>query len=126
MAINHVTLSGNIAGEPTLRITNGGNPVLNFVIVVDDRRRNPKPGASEECPNFFDCNMFGERVLRISKMIGKGSKIAVEGRLRYKSWTNGGERRSKVSVVVDDLVCMSPLAHDECGCDDYDYEVDGE
>lgn len=44
-------------------------------------------------------------------MIFKGSKIAVEGKLRYESWqASDGTHRSRLRVVADDVELMSPRA----------------
>ena len=42
-------------------------------------------------------------------MIFKGSKIAVDGKLRYESWqASDGTHRSRLRVVADDVELMSP------------------
>lgn len=42
-------------------------------------------------------------------MIFKGSKVAVEGKLRHESWqASDGTHRSRLRVVADDVELMSP------------------
>lgn len=110
MAINRVCISGNLTRDAELRATSGGTQVLGFTVAVNDRWRNPQTDAWEDRPNFVDCIMFGNRAEALSRYLSRGSKVSVEGRLRYSSWERDGQRRSKLEVVVDDLDFMSAPA----------------
>ena len=109
MSINRVVVSGNLTRDPELRATPGGTQVLGFGVAVNDRRRNQQTGEWEDYPNFIDCTMFGNRAEALSRVLRKGMKVAIEGKLRYSSWEdkNGGGRRSKVEIIPDEVVLMS-------------------
>ena len=108
MSINRVNISGNLTRDPELRATAGGTQVLSFGVAVNDRRRNQQTGEWEDYPNFVDCVVFGSRADALSRFLSKGSKVAVEGKLRYSSWeAKEGGRRSKLEVIVDDLDFLS-------------------
>lgn len=108
MSINHVNISGNLTRDPELRTTAGGTNILSFGVAVNDRRKNPQTGAWEDVPNFVDCIVFGQRAEAVSRFISKGSKVAIEGKLRFSSWeTKDGDRRSKLEVVVDEIDFLS-------------------
>ena len=109
MSINRVNISGNLTRDPELRTTTGGTGVLTFGVAVNDRRKNPQTGEYEDVPNFVDCAVFGARAEPLSRFLSKGSKVAIEGKLRYSSWeTQDGGKRSKLEVVVDEIEFMSP------------------
>lgn len=107
MSINKVIISGNLTRDPELRQTTGGKSVTTFGIAVNDRRRNPQTGEWEDRPNFFDCVVFGNRAEPLSRMLHKGMKVCVEGKLRHTTWEKDGQRRSKVDVSVDECEFMS-------------------
>lgn len=109
MSINRAIVSGNLTRDPELRATPGGTQVLGFGVAVNDRRRNQQTGEWEDYPNFIDCTMFGNRAEALSRILRKGMKVAIEGKLRYSSWEdkNGGGRRSKVEIIPDEVVLMS-------------------
>lgn len=107
MSINRVNISGNLTRDPEMRATAGGTQVLSFGVAVNDRRRNPQSGEWEDYPNFVDCTMFGTRAAAVSRYLSKGSKVAIEGKLRYSSWERDGQRRSKLEVIVDEIEFMS-------------------
>ena len=107
MSINRVNISGNLTRDPELRATAGGTQVLSFGVAVNDRRKNPQTGDWEDYPNFVDCTMFGTRAEAVSRSLSKGTKVAIEGKLRYSSWERDGQRRSKLEVIVDEIEFMS-------------------
>lgn len=107
MSINRVIVSGNLTRDPELRQTGGGMAVLAFGIAVNDRRKNPQTGEWEDRPNFVDCMMFGARAEALSKILSKGVKVALEGKLRWSQWGHDGAKRSKLEVVVDELELMA-------------------
>lgn len=107
MSINRVCITGNLTRDPELRATQSGSQVLSFGIAVNDRRKNQQTGEWEDYPNFVDCTMFGTRAEKIANYLAKGSKVAIEGKLRYSSWERDGEHRSKLEVIVDEIEFMS-------------------
>lgn len=103
MSINRAIISGNLTRDPELRSTAGGMPVLGFGVAVNDRRKNQQTGEWEDYPNFIDCTMLGNRAESLSRYLSKGSKVAIEGKLRWSQWERDGQKRSKIEVVVDDI-----------------------
>ena len=107
MSINKVFISGNLTRDCELRATQSGTQILTFGVAVNDRRKNPQTGEWEDVPNFVDCVIFGNRAESVSKFISKGSKVAIEGKLRYSQWEKDGNKRSKLEVIVDEIEFMS-------------------
>lgn len=107
MSINRVSISGNLTRDAELRQTQGGMAILSMGVAVNDRRKNQQTGEWEDVPNFVDCVMFGSRAEKLAQYLAKGTKVAIDGKLRYSSWEKDGARRSKLEVVVDDLEFMS-------------------
>lgn len=107
MSINRATISGNLTRDGELRSTASGMPVLSFSVAVNDRRKNNQTGEWEEVPNFIDCTMFGPRAKGLSQYLTKGTKVAVEGKLRWSQWERDGQKRSKIEIIVNSLDFMS-------------------
>ena len=105
--INRVCLAGNLGSDAELRWTQGGTPVLNFSIAVSERRKNNQTGGYDDYTNWFDCVLFGNRAEKVSQYLTKGTKVCVEGHLRFSSWERDGNKRSKVDVIVEELEFMS-------------------
>ena len=107
MSINRVNISGNLTRDPEMRCTASGMQVLSFGVAVNDRAKNPQTGEWADRPNFIDCTMFGARAEAVSRYISKGSKVAIEGKLRWSQWEKDGRKRSKIEVIVDEIEFMS-------------------
>lgn len=107
MSINRVIISGNLTRDPELRSTQSGMDVMSFGVAVNDRRRNPQTNEWEDYPNFVDCTMFGNRARSLHQYLSKGTKVAIEGKLRWSQWEREGQKRSKIEVIVDELEFMS-------------------
>lgn len=107
MSINRVIISGNLTRDPELRNTQSGMAVLSFGVAVNDRRKNPTTGEWEDYPNFVDCTMFGARANSLSQYLSKGTKVSIEGKLRWSQWERDGQKRSKLEVIVDEIEFMS-------------------
>lgn len=113
MSINKVIITGNLTREPEQRVAASGTSVLSFGVAVNERRRNNN-GEWEDVPNYVDCTLFGSRAEAVSRYIGKGSKVAIEGKLRWSQWeAKDGSKRSKLEVIVDEIEFMSKAENAE-------------
>lgn len=106
MSINRVAISGNIGNDPDLRQTASGVQVLSFSVAVNDRVKG-EDGQWTDRPNWIDCTMFGARAQSVSRFLSKGSKVAIEGKLRWSQWERDGQKRSKIEVIVDEIELMT-------------------
>lgn len=123
MSINRVNISGNLTRDSELRAANNGTAILNFSVAVNDRRKNAS-GEWEDVPNYVDCVVFGTRATALHRMLKKGTKVAIEGKLRYSSWEKDGAKRSKLEVIVDELELMNaPKAKQAAPADTYDDDL---
>ena len=125
MSINRVNISGNLTRDSELRSANNGTAILNFSVAVNDRRKNPQTGEWEDVPNYVDCVVFGTRATALNRMLKKGTKVAIEGKLRWSSWeAKEGGKRSKLEVIVDELELMNaPKQKQAAPVDAYDADL---
>lgn len=99
---NTVHIEGNLATEPELRFTSTGMAVTTLVVAHSDRRMID--GQWTDGPvSYFDCAVFGSLAEHAIESLGKGSRVAVDGQLRQRSWADKatGEKRYKIEVVAD-------------------------
>lgn len=107
MSINRVNLSGRLTRDAELRATQSGSSILSFGLAVNDRRKNPQTGQWEDYANYCDCIVFGNRAQGLAPYLTKGTKLALEGKLRWSSWERDGVKRSKLEVIVDEVELLS-------------------
>lgn len=107
MTINKAIITGNLTRDAELRSTGGGLAVANFAVAVNERVKNNSTGEWEDRANYIDCTMFGRRAEALAQYMTKGTKVTIEGKLRWSQWEKNGEKRSKVEVVVDEVELMA-------------------
>jgi single-strand DNA-binding protein len=108
-SVNVVVLVGNLTRDPELRATSGGTSVCQLGLAVNERTKDPATGEWGERPNYFDIDVFGAQGENCAKYLAKGRQVAVEGRLRWRSWeTQEGQKRSAVSVVANSVQFIGP------------------
>lgn len=105
--INRVNLTGRITRDYEQRVTKGGTEVYQTGLAFNDRRKGAD-GSWTDVPNFIELTFFGARGKALGERgyLQKGMKCAVEGKLRYSSWEQDGQRRSKLELVVEDFVAL--------------------
>jgi single-strand DNA-binding protein len=108
-SVNVVVLVGNLTRDPELRATGGGTSVCRLGIAVNERSKDPSTGEWGERPNYFDIDVFGAQGENCAQYLSKGRQVAIEGRLRWRSWeTQDGQKRSAVSVVANSVQFIGP------------------
>jgi single-strand DNA-binding protein len=97
--MNVVTLIGNLASDVELREIDGQKRVANFLLAVD----RPDKGA-----DFVRVNAWNKQAEVCARYLTKGRRVAVDGRLRSRSWEEpDGKRRSAVEVVANRVEFLS-------------------
>jgi single-strand DNA-binding protein len=103
-SFNKVMLMGNLTRDVEIRHTSGNTAVGNFGLAVN-RRFKTQSGEQREEVTFIDCEAWGRTAEVMSQYLSKGRSVFIEGRLKLDQWEdrNGGGKRSKLSVVVENF-----------------------
>ena len=97
---NRVVLVGNLTKPIELRYTQNGAAIGNSAIAVT--RKYTLNGEKREETCFIDITFFGKQAEVSNQYLQKGSKLLVEGRLKFDQWQeSNGQNRSKHSVAVE-------------------------
>ena len=99
--MNAVTLIGNLATEVELRELADGKKVASFLLAVD--RTGTAGGA-----DFIRIATWNKQAEACARRLTRGEQVAVDGRLRSRSWEEpDGKRRSAVEVVANGIEFLS-------------------
>ncbi len=112
--LNKVMLIGRLTRDPEApRSLPSGGTVVKFGFAVGRSKKNQQTGQWENDPNplFIDCEVFSRPDSKrnlpdlITQYCKKGDSLYIEGRLQLDQWEdkNGGGKRSKHKLVVDNL-----------------------
>lgn len=143
---NKIVLVGHLTRDIELRYTQGGAAIGSSGIAVT--RKYTLNGEKREETCFIDITFFGKQAEVSNQYLQKGSKLLVEGRLKFDQWQDSnGQNRSKHSVAVEVMEMLgdakqnnqgyqqSGYSHSQQGApkkpqhqkppaDDYDREID--
>ena len=86
--MNVVTLIGNLATEVELREVGPDKKVASFLLAVD--RASQDGGA-----DFVRVSAWDRQAELCAEYLGKGRRVAVDGRLKTRSWEEDGKRRTR-------------------------------
>ena len=100
MNINRVILTGRLTRD--VEVNDSG--VGKIRLAVDGYAKE-----GERPTYFFDVTLFGKTAEVCARYIGKGSQIAVDGKLRYREWeAKDGGKRNAVEIVADNVQFLDP------------------
>lgn len=117
--MNKVVLIGNLTRDIELRYTQSGYCVGNSGIAVTRKFKNAQGQTAEETC-FIDLKFFGRTAEVANQYLRKGSKLAVEGRLKLEQWQDqSGQNRSKHVVEVESLEMLGSPQNNQGGTQNY-------
>ncbi len=125
--VNKVILIGRLTRDPQMRYTPTQTAICEFGLAVG-RKFKTASGEQREETAFIDCTCWGKGGEIFNQYMAKGKQVYIEGRLKYDTWEdkNGGGKRSKLSVVVDDFQFLGSPGDNQRGggqpAGDGDYE----
>lgn len=95
--LNSVSIMGRLTAEPRFNKTNGGINVASFTIAVD--RDYGREGV-----DFFNVVAWRGTAEFVDKYLHKGQRVALQGRLQARKWTdNDGKERREVEIVAESV-----------------------
>ena len=102
---NKIVLVGHLTRDIELRYTQSGAAIGSSGIAVT--RKYTLNGEKREETCFIDITFFGKQAEIANQYLSKGSKLLVEGRLKFNQWTdNNGNNRSKHTVAVENMTIL--------------------
>ena len=100
---NKVIFLGNLTRDVELRYLPSGMAVAVFGM-ASNRRTKKQDGSITEEPCFIDVKLFGRTAEVANQYLRKGSRLMVEGRLSYESWTDQtGAKKSRHVIIAENI-----------------------
>ena len=103
--LNRVMLLGNLGADPELKVTQGGQSVLKLRIATSESWLDDK-GQKQERTEWHSVDVWGKRAEGLGKILTKGERIFVEGKLQTRSYDKNGEKRYATNVVGHNVLLM--------------------
>ena len=105
--VNSVRLMGNLGKAPIIKSFSNGGKIANCTIATAHISKD-KEGNKIEETDWHNIVIKGKLAEVVEKYVSKGSKIAVEGSLRNRKYTDAaGNDKYITEVIVNDLQLLS-------------------
>jgi single-strand DNA-binding protein len=107
--VNCVTLVGNLASDVEMKELAEERKLASFLLAVD--RESADGGA-----DFIRVVCWNRQAETCAEYLARGEQVAIDGRLRSRSWQDpDGKRRTAVEVVASRVQFLSKPKHKEAG-----------
>lgn len=131
-----IAFAGNLAQDPELQYTSGGQAVARFK-VIEDRPRRTDTGWVDGIPNTHRVQVWGSQAEHLAESCGRGDRVTVIGVIATDRWTDetSGEPRTSQYVKAHEVgvsirysparstkatrVAAAAAAHEEAGGDEW-------
>ena len=102
--LNRVMLLGDLADEPEVYVTRGGQVVLHMRLATSESYLD-KDDVRRERTSYHHVVAAGKRADALSKLLHRGSRVFVEGALRSTEYQGrDGKKRTKTEVVATEVL----------------------
>ena len=92
--MNKVILCGNLGKDPETKTIQSGKLVCNFSLATNDRND----------VSWHNITAWEKTADLCVRYLSKGSKVAIEGRLQYRTWENENGIKQRVTDIIADRV----------------------
>lgn len=114
--LNRVVLVGRLTRDPEIKSTASGSYVCRFSLANNRSYNRRDSSETVEEVGYFDCVSFGKLAEILSKYLKKGSRVAIDGQLRFSSWETPDQgKRSKVEILIDSFQFLDTRSQDSGG-----------
>ena len=111
---NVIKLAGVLGVAPELRPTSGGNAVASLIVYTNYILRNDD-GSRRQESDRHRVIVWGLHAEKAARLLRKGSKVRVQGRMTYPTWTDkqSGATRYGAEIVAQTLDYQGANEEDE-------------
>jgi single stranded DNA-binding protein len=104
--LNKVMLIGNVGRDPELKFTPSGIPVTSFRLATSETWKD-RDGNVQEHTDWHTIVAWRGLAEVIHKLIKKGSRVYIEGRIQTRNFDDkSGNRRHVVEVLADNMLLL--------------------
>jgi single-strand DNA-binding protein len=103
--LNKVQLIGNLGNNPVIKTLESGTTIASFSIATT-RKYKDKSGEVQSRTEWHNVVAWGKLAEIIERFVYKGSKIYIEGEIRYRSYEKDGAARYMTEIVANNMLML--------------------
>lgn len=102
--LNKVMLIGNVGRDPEIKYTPSGIPVTSFRLATSETWKD-RDGNMQEHTDWHTIVAWRGLAEVISKLVKKGSRVYIEGRIQTRSFEDKtGNKRHVVEILAENML----------------------
>ena len=104
---NSVNLIGNLGNDPEVKTLESGKILARFSLATSSFYKN-KSGENVKEAQWHNVVAWGKTAEIVEKYLKKGSKVAIEGKLKNRQYESpSGEKKYITEVVAEELLMLN-------------------
>lgn len=106
-SLNRVMLIGNLTRDPELKYTQAGTGICTFGVATN-RTWKTRDGQTKDDVQYHRIVAWQKLAELCGKLLSKGSKVFLEGRITYRTFTGrDGQEKSITEIILDDFIVFT-------------------
>lgn len=105
-SINKVTILGILGQDPEIKTVNG-TIIANLVIATDERYKNKNTNEWTVITEWHKVICWGELANYVHTKMFKGSKVYVEGKLKYSTYEKKGITQYRTDIYANSIIILT-------------------
>ena len=106
-SLNKVLLVGNLGKDPDVKHFDNGNTYARFPLATSETFINRATGDKITQTEWHNVVMRKGLATVAERLLHKGDKVFIEGRIRNKQWEDNGVKRYAVEIQADTMTLLS-------------------
>lgn len=108
-SLNKALIIGNITRDLELRYTSSGTAVVSFGVATNREYSSSNSDTNVEETEFHNVVAWAKLAELCEKLLSKGDKVYIEGRLQTRDWTDeaSGKKMYRTEIVASEMILLS-------------------
>jgi single-strand DNA-binding protein len=91
-----ITVTGNLARDPDLKVIGDGTPLATFTVASNERHKSGDGEWVDGATSWVRCCAWGDLAEHVAADLRKGDRVIVHGTLRQRDYAvDDGEHKAK-------------------------------
>lgn len=121
---NRIIIVGNLTRDPEYRQLTSGQGICRLALASNRQYKNKQTGSLVQEVCYVDVDVWGAQAESCRQYLQKGKAALIEGRLKFDTWEQDGQKRSKHIVVADRVVFLSSSSVSDVESDQVEEKIE--
>jgi single-strand DNA-binding protein len=108
--VNKVILIGNLGGDPEVRYMTNGEAWATVSVATSETWKDKNTGQPQERTEWHRVVFYRRLAEIVGEYLKKGSKVYIEGSLRYRQYEKDGVKQYATDIIADQMQMLDRLA----------------